>query len=330
MAVWLVTGGSGFIGRHVLDALASRTGDRPEVASIGRSEPERPTSVTHHRCDLDDPSTVRRFAATIRPDVVLHLAARTPPADPRAMFRTNTGATATLLDALEALGRPCRFVHAGSIAEHGPIPSESLPAGASTPCRPADSYALSKWCASNLTRFQRRWVEGIVARIANPIGPGMSRRQAFGRFAAALASGRGPLRLGVGDLSARRDFVDVRDVAEALIGLGERGVPASIYHVGTGRSRTVAEGLETLALLSGRELDLHVDDSCLGRALPRDSRVDLGPILPDTGWMPRISFESSLRDLWDEAVADSGGGRPPLVLPREAREASVRPEGRAG
>ena len=305
MPLWLVTGGSGFIGRHVLDAVESKAGI--DLVTIGRSSLGWSSSVAHVPCDLDDAANLREAVSHLRPDVVLHLAARTPPADPRALFRTNVGGTAALLDALEQLGRPCRFVLAGSIAEHGPIPTASLPATAATPCRPIDPYALSKWCASRLTRHRRRWVSGIVARIANPIGPGMSVRQAFGRYAARLASGDGPLTLRVGDLSAGRDFVDVRDVAAALIALGERGMPETIYHVGTGRSRTVAEGLELLAALSGRTLDLQIDDALSGRATPRDSRADPARLVGDTGWTPCVPFESSLRDLWSAAVASAEG-----------------------
>lgn len=131
------------------------------------------------------------------------------------------------------------------------------------------------------------------------IGPGMPTSQAFGRFARdLLAPGPDPLVLNVGDLDARRDFVDVRDAASALILLAERGDPGAIYHVGTGRSRAIGDGLDRLIGLSGR--DVRVERIGAGRG-PADSRAEIARIVEAVGWRPEVPFETSLADLWDEA-----------------------------
>jgi GDP-4-dehydro-6-deoxy-D-mannose reductase len=140
-----------------------------------------------------------------------------------------------------------------------------------------------------------------VARVFNPIGPGMSHAQAFGEFADQLASkGADPLPLVVGNLGIRRDFIDVRDVSRAMVAVAIRGRSRLVYHVGTGESRRVGDGLDLLIKLSGRSVRVCVDPRRSHRKAPLDSRADIGRIVNHTGWTPTIPFEQSLADLWIE------------------------------
>ncbi|QDV35974.1 NAD-dependent epimerase/dehydratase family protein [Tautonia plasticadhaerens] len=301
MPVWLVSGASGFLGRHLLGVLGPSPGPGVEVVAIGRRLPEGWPPDAFLPADLEDPPSLRRAVASARPEVVFHLGGRTPPADAASFYRSNVGGTAALLDALDALGAPCRVVAAGSAAELGPVPASRLPVDERTPCRPEGPYGLSKWFASRLTAARLGPVEGIVARVFNPIGPGTPGGQAFGRFAAALAEpGPDPRVLRTGNLDARRDFIDARDVASALVALALRGRAGRIYPVGTGVSRSIAEGLDRLIALSGLRVTVEAGSNPSG---PTDSRADLGAMTRDTGWAPRIGFEESLADLW-RSVAD--------------------------
>lgn len=296
---WLVTGGSGFLGRHVLAALADRAERGERVVALGRHHPGAWPLDDFVRADLDDRAGLSRAISQIAPDVVIHAAGKTPPAPSALLYRANTRATALLLDALRNTGKPIRVVLAGSAAELGPVPIEELPVGEGQRCRPSDAYGLSKWGATRLGLSSPAPLDVVVARLFNPIGPGLPTSQAFGRFAAILAErSADPLVLNVGDLSARRDFLDVRDAASALVALGESGPGRSIYHVGTGVSRSVAEGLEELIRLSGREVRIEESPSRRG---PADSRADNRRIVSQTGWSPAFAWEASLADLWDEA-----------------------------
>lgn len=301
MPVWLVSGASGFLGRHLLGLLGRWPAPAVEVVAIGRRLPEGWPEGAFLPADLEDPPSLRRAVASARPEVVFHLGGRTPPADAASFYRANVGGTAALLDAVEGLEVPCRVVAAGSAAELGPVPESRLPVDERTPCRPESPYGLSKWFASRLTASRVGPVEGVVARVFNPIGPGMPGGQAFGRFAAALAEpGPDPKVLRTGNLDARRDFIDARDVASALVALALRGRAGRIYPVGTGTSRSIAEGLDLLIALSGRRVTVEAGSTPSG---PTDSRADIGAIARDTGWAPRIGFEESLADLW-RSVAD--------------------------
>jgi nucleoside-diphosphate-sugar epimerase len=292
---WLVTGGSGFLGRHLLERLAR---EPIEVVALGR----RPIPGRFVQADLLDREGLRRALTEVAPMLIFHLAGKTPPADAVALDRANRQATICLLDALQAIGRPVRVIVAGSAAELGSVPVEDLPVGEGYPCRPETDYGRSKHAATEAALAVEPPVETIVARLFNPIGPGMPEDQSFGRFAMLLRNGEGMTTLQVGNLDPRRDFIDVRDVAEALLALALRARPG-LYHVGTGQSHGVGEGLEALIALSGRDVRVEVDHS--RAAGPADSRADIRLIQAETGWSPRIPFEQSLADVWASAL----GGR---------------------
>lgn len=297
MSVWVVTGGSGFLGSHLLVRLARESSADVEVVAVGRRVPVGWTG-RFRQVDFADRAQVAAIVRNLRPTVVFHLAGRTPPARPEDYYQSNTLATVAWLDALQSLERPIRLVIIGSAAELGPVPVEALPVGEDWVCRPSDPYGLSKYLATAAGLAARAPVEVVVARVFNPIGPGLPASQALGRFARALADGDGPLTLTVGDLNARRDFIDARDVADALVALAFRGTPGRIYHVGTGRSHRVGDGLSRLIALSGRSVVVEVDHA-LGRPTgPIDSRADILRVRAEVDWAPRVAWDQSLADLW--------------------------------
>ena len=299
---WLVTGGSGFLGRHVLAAFAGRE-DR--IVSMGRRLPNGWPVGDFVRADLDDSEATTRAVAAIAPDCVIHAAGKTPPASSSALYLANVRGTMHLLESLREAGRPCRVVLAGSAAELGPIPFDRLPANEELPCRPTDAYGMSKWASTRLGLMAGSPLSVMVGRIFNMIGPGLPPSQAFGRFASLLAD---PDRdtIVAGDLDARRDFVDVRDAANALVALADRGVAGTIYHIGTGNSRSVGEGLRELVRLSGRSVRI---EDAPGYRGPSDSRADSSRIGREVGWTPQIAWERSLADLWVEASGRSSSRR---------------------
>ena len=322
MAVWLVTGGNGFVGRQVLEALMTVESDDPatEIIVAGRRRPANLPETRFIEVDLTDPEGLRASLRGFAPDFVIHTAGRTPPASDEELYRANFWSTTHLLGALRTLGRPMRIVLAGSAAELGPVDASRLPVAEDYPADPVEAYGRSKWLATRSGLAERPPLEVLSARIFNPIGPGTPPTQALGAFASRLAeSGPDPLDLPVGHLDTRRDFIDVRDVARALIGLALRGRSGQVYHVGTGESRSVMEGLDFLTVLSGRSVVRREDPDLIRRPGPADSRAAIGRIVAETGWEPRISFEKSLRDLWRQV-----SGRQP-VNPWNGAAAAARP-----
>jgi nucleoside-diphosphate-sugar epimerase len=315
MAVWLVTGATGFVGKHVLESLHGGATALPtsddSVFVLGRRSPPAWPCDRFVAAELTDAGSVRRAVEQIKPDFVIHTAGRTQPASDEELYRANFWTTIHLLAALRSTRKPVRVVLSGSAAELGAVEPVNLPVDESHVGYPQGAYGRSKWLATSAGLAERAPLEVIVARVFNPIGPGTPTSQAFGRFADRLAdSGSDPIDLQVGDLEARRDFIDVRDVARAMIALALSGRAGLVYNVGTGRSRRVGDGLDRLIELSGRAVRVSVDPALKSRSGPADSRASIDRIVNQTGWQPTISWERSLEDLWHEALARN---RPPRI-----------------
>lgn len=300
MPLWAITGGSGFLGRHLLSILLEEE-PTARVVAVGRRCPVGWPAENFLAANLDDLDGLIKSLTELRPDIVLHAAGRTPPAPAQDLFQSNTRNTVHLLSALSAGRRRVRVVLAGSAAELGGAGIPGRPLDETTPCSPCDDYGLSKWYATLAGLAWSEPLEVMVARLFNVMGPGMPPTLAFGRFASALASpGLDPVRLPVGPLDARRDFLDVRDAARAMIAIAQAGHAGRLYHVGTGTSHRVGEGLEQLITLCGRSVILEPAVEASLPKGPRESRSDCRRIAADTGWRPLVSWEQSLADLWDE------------------------------
>jgi nucleoside-diphosphate-sugar epimerase len=319
MATWLITGATGFLGRHVLDALPlalareGRFDDR--VMVLGRRPPSGWPNESFVSADFDDFDRLRQAFRELAPDYVIHTAGRTPPASDEELYRANFWSAIRLLNVLRSLKSSARVVLSGSAAELGPVATADLPVDESYECRPADAYGRSKWLATIAGLAERPPLEVVIARVFNPIGPGMPSTQAFGEFAAQLRvqttegnstssarQAQDPLAVWVGDLQTRRDFIDVRDVARALVALSLKGHGSTVYHVGTGQSRSIAEGLELLVQHFGRSIRVCPDPSRTSRRGPSDSRAKITRIVEHTGWEPTIPFEQSIADLWNDGM----------------------------
>jgi nucleoside-diphosphate-sugar epimerase len=305
-ATWFVTGATGFLGRHVVRELA-REG-RVRTIGLGRTDIVPPSGIDEF-VKLD-PFSLEPWEWAVRhfePAVVLHLAGRTPPADHESMVRDNVELTRVLVSAFENVGKPVRFVHCGSAAELGDVPESLLPANESIEPQPLSDYGITKWQAARIALGAKPPVDPVVGRIFNPIGPGQPASQVFGRYARAFRA-EGSERIEpwvIAGLSNRRDFIDARDAARALISLGHDGRRGQIYHIGAGVSRSVGEGLAILGNLAGCRAPIVEDKAELSRG-PKDSVADIRRIVDETLWRPVVDFRTSLEDLWNDVIRQFG------------------------
>lgn len=299
----LITGIGGFAGRRLAERL--RTAGDVELLGLGTAASTAVPCSRYFACDLTDARLTSQIIDDLRPDVVYHLAARTGGASPQRLRDVNVRGFANLCDALRnwAVRRrqPVRLLTVGSAAELGTLGTARLPVGENAPCGPETDYGRSKLDVT--LRALREPNDGplriSVARTFNLVGPGMGPQLALGRFAAQIAAfRRGEIdALRCGNLAARRDYVDVRDAAEAYVAVAQHGLPGELYNVCSGRSHAVGDLLEQLVVASGIDIPIRCDD-----APPRPG--DVPDVYGDptkteraTGWRATTPIEQSLRDL---------------------------------
>jgi GDP-4-dehydro-6-deoxy-D-mannose reductase len=297
----LVTGASGFVGRHLAAHLEAE-GDT--VIGLDRNGAE-PTDIT-------DADAVRRRVVDAQPEAVYHLAALTHVGeswDQRdTVAAVNVDGTRNVVDA--CAGTSVRaVVVVGSAEQYGAVTGDELPIRESTPQRPLSPYAESKVAAEEVA--QRAWSERrvpvLLVRAFNHTGPGQSPRFLVPALAARIvAAEAGALdELVVGNLDPVRDVSDVRDVVRAYRLLVRHGSPGEAYNVCSGRGvsvRAIAFGLLSMAK---RELRLAVDPSLVR---PVDAPVLIGDgakIRYATGWAPEIDLTRTLWEVLHEARAQA-------------------------
>jgi GDP-4-dehydro-6-deoxy-D-mannose reductase len=290
----LVVGAAGFIGRHLADALVVAGWS---VAGAGRSD--APSAWPHDwiRCDLLDAARLREAVSGARPDVVFH-AAGSPLEKFDRLLSLNVAGTQGLLDAITASGRAARVVVVGSASEYGSVGAQRLPVDESHALRPVSLYGVAK-AAQTLVAL-RPGNDATVGRVFNVSGPGEPRSLVGGAFAAQIAElerGGAGGEIAVGDLSADRDFVDVRDAARALVALAERGAPGEVYNVCSGVSTPIRDVVATLIAVAEVPVEARLDPDRAVR--PHVPRMVGSPtkVRSATGWSPTISLEQTLADV---------------------------------
>jgi GDP-4-dehydro-6-deoxy-D-mannose reductase len=300
-----VTGVTGFLGRHLAAELLARG---HAVAGSALEQAPVPEGVELHTVPLAQPRELRQRVRGFAPDRVVHLAGlahvgqswkRMP-----EYFQVNVLGTEAVLDAAEAVP----VLLASSAEVYGVVPEAEQPLGEERAPAPASPYALTKAAAERLVLR----AGGVVVRLFNLIGPGQGRGFALPAFAgqlAAIAAGRQPARLGVGNLEARRDFVHVLDGAEAFALLAERGAAGGVYNVASGSACSIREALDRLLAVSGVAAEIVLDERYLR---PVDIPLLRGSAEPlrALGWEPRRGVDRAVADLWrwsvESAVVEAG------------------------
>jgi GDP-4-dehydro-6-deoxy-D-mannose reductase len=279
----LVTGADGFVGRHALERL--QLADVETIAFTG---------------DVRDAAACLEQVRASRPDAILHLAAISSVADawrdPDAVSDVNVGGTRNLLAATAAAAPDARFVLVSSAEVYGAVPEHEQPIGEDTPARPRSPYAASKLEAEAIALAAD--LDTVVARPFPHIGPGQDERFAIASFAGQIAAiERGaPAILRVGNLDARRDISDVRDVVGAYLALLGATGTADLYNVGSGRAWRIGDVLTSLLALAEREIEVVPDPE---RLRPADTPLLLGDasrIERDLGWRAERPLEQTLLD----------------------------------
>ncbi|MEU9154696.1 NAD(P)-dependent oxidoreductase [Streptomyces sp. NPDC048417] len=289
----LVLGHSGYLGTHVAAGLRAVPG--AQVLGGGRS------AGADHRVDLASvrPEQLAKTLAAVAPDTVVNCAGATG-GDAVGLAEVNARGPAVLCAALRDAAPAARLVHLGSAAEYGPGTPDA-PVTESAPTSPAAPYGATKLAGT--VAVTASGLDAVVLRVGNPVGPGAPAASLPGRITALLCeAGPDPeavLRLG--DLSAYRDFVDVRDVARAVVlAATAAGPPPPVLNVGGGRAVPVRELVHALAARAG--FRGRIEESAGGSA--RSARVswqcsDISAAERALGWRPAHTLQDALAALWE-------------------------------
>ncbi len=281
--------------------------------TIRRAQPdpraELAARVTTHQVDLLDRGAVGVVVRQVQPQWVFHLAALSSPTaswdDPAGTIATNAGLQANLLAALVKQNPMPRVVVVGSGDEYGRPPGRARRLDEATPLRPLTPYGVSK-VTQDLLALQYHLSHGLPAirmRPFNHAGPRQAPHFAIASFAQQIARielGKQPPILKVGNLEARRDFTDVRDIARAYLLAAERGKPGEVYNIGSGTAPRLRELVALLLTMTPANITLEVDPT---RKHPAEADVyicDASRFTRLTGWRPRIGLERTLRDTLDD------------------------------
>lgn len=307
----LVTGAAGFAGCHLVRSLLADGHDVWGTLQAGHTPPAGLHGARWLPLELTSPESVAEVMGEASPERVFHLAAQSSVADsfadPAATWEVNATGTLRLV---HALPDGARMLFVSSAEVYGQVPEAEQPIAEDRPPRPTNPYAASK-AAAEMAVVEAacgRGVGAVIARSFSHTGPGQDGRFALAAFArqlAAIRAGAARPVLRVGNLAARRDYLDVRDVVRAYRLLVERGEPGRAYNVGAGTAQSMEALVEVLVELSGTGARLEVDPA-------RFRAVDLPLLCGDPsalralGWAPERSLRQTLADLLaheEEALA---------------------------
>lgn len=321
----MITGFSGFVGRHFLDYLESRD-ETVEVMGVDLAVPHD-LSAREFGCvklqsqalNLLDKDALQKVVGAFQPDQILHLASFSSVAyswqNPVESFQNNINIFLNLTESIRHAGLKCRLLSIGSSEEYGNINSENLPLKEDAYLDPVSPYAVARVSQELLSRV---YVGGfgldiVMTRSFNHFGPNQNERFVIPSFVQQLVNiklNRGTGELVVGDVSIIRDFSDVRDVVKAYYLLLNEGRSGEIYNVCSGKGYSLEEIIKIITRELDIQIDIKVDPQ---RVRPSDNKIIIGSnekIKRDLNWVPQYSIDTTIRDVikeWKEKLSDRGG-----------------------
>ncbi|HOC41389.1 MAG TPA: GDP-mannose 4,6-dehydratase [Thermoanaerobaculales bacterium] len=306
----LITGVTGFVGPYLAAELVGEPGAElfgmALDASAAKANGALPAGLETLEGDITDDGSIRTVLEAARPQVVFHLAGASSGAAawhrPAECLEVNALGTLRLLEGVRRLGLDATTVVASSGEVYGSADDEAHPLTEESPLRPLSPYAASK-ASQDLVAAQYPRAYGmrvIRLRLFNHTGPRHPEQfvaSSFARQIARIERGLQEPVIRVGNLDARRDFVDVRDVARAYRLAARRDLRGEVFNVCSGRAVSIRQVLDLLRGLARCEVTVRTDPE---RMRPADIPLLIGDprrFREATGWAPTIPIERTLADL---------------------------------
>lgn len=308
----LIIGGAGFVGAYLVRYLKNDLGQDVVVTKMPREQVnvDGVDMSEIQVCDLDilDKEAVVALFCKVHPDCIYHLAAQSSVSvswkNPELTIDVNVKGGVNILEALRELDYKPRVLFIGSGEEYGHILPDETPIKEDNVSRPGNIYAATKACQNMLARIYADAydLDVMMVRAFNHIGPNQLPLFVVADFCKQVAEieagNREPI-IKVGNLSARRDFTDVRDVVRAYALLMESGRAGETYNIGSGHAIAIEDLLRCILDNSSVDIRVEVDPEKLRPVDVPIIEADTTKIYKETGWQPEIPLEQTIRETLD-------------------------------
>jgi len=315
----LITGITGMAGSHLADYLLEIGGIEIHGIKRWRSRDENIKhfidKITLHECELMDAFSVKKVLKYVRPERIYHLAAQsfvpTSWNSPADTLMNNIIGELNILEAIREMdSKRVRVQIAGSSEEYGLVSENETPIKETNPLRPLSPYAVSKIGQDYLAYqyYKSYGIFSVRTRAFNHTGPRRGEvfvTSSFAKQIALIEKGLQKPVIHVGNLEARRDFSDIRDVVKAYYLSLEKGEAGEVYNIGNDKAYSIRKVLDILLSYSKIKVSIEEDPE---RMRPSDVPLlvcDSSKFREKTGWRPEIPFEKTLEDLlnyWKERI----------------------------
>ena len=301
----LIIGASGFVGPYLVKEIrkslfcevVTTTSRKLDKLGIGEDK-------TAH-LDICDKEQISRILLSEKPDYIFHLAAQSSVAlswrDPKSTVDTNIIGAINLINAIQQSGYTPRVLIAGSGEEYGRVRESDIPIKENSTLSPGNVYAVTKACQNMMASIYSHAyaLPLVMTRSFNHIGPGQSRQFVVADFCSQVVEieqGKREHVIRVGNLSAKRDFTDVRDVVKAYCRLIQYGKSGETYNVGSGHAVAIQDVLDIILAQTTADVSIENDPARLRPVDVPIIEADISKIYKDTGWKPTISLPQTITD----------------------------------
>lgn len=304
----LIIGAGGFAGGYLIKEL---TACGYEVHATHLQSEEINFDCFKHILDVLDKDNVKKLINEINPDIIYHLSAQSSVAvswkKPQLTTEINVIGS---INVMEALPDNSRLILIGSGEEYGFIRENACPIKETENLNPANIYAVSKVCAEMIGKIYHRAYNKdiIMVRAFNHSGAGQAETFVISDFCKQIAEIELNLKfpeIYTGNLSAKRDFTDVKDIARAYRLLGEKGISGKVYNIGRGKAVSIEDILNIAIGFSEVPIVHKLDPKRLRASDIPIIEPDVSEIFADTGWKAEISIQEtvlSTLDYWREKL----------------------------
>lgn len=301
----MIIGAAGFVGPYLADAIKRILKCDVVCTKLAHEKLSIP-DVEVRDLDIMDQDAIYNLLTEEHPYYIFHLAAQSSVAyswkNPSLTIDVNIKGALNVMDAIRRLDYSPRVLIVGSGEEYGHVNPDEVPIKETNLLRPGNIYAATK-AAQNMmaTIYAEAYgLQLVMTRSFNHIGPRQTSTFVVGDFTSQVVKIEKGLQentIKVGNLAAKRDFTDVRDVVEGYCALVQSGKSGETYNVGTGHALKIRSILDKIIEISGLDIKVEVDPDKLRPVDVPIIEPDITKITNATGWKPSIPLEQTLKDM---------------------------------